>query len=156
MLDLTGDRVRRVVAALNVLAALGIAHFWYDFHYGSAFPVEELAPKIPHFEGYYAWETAFLVPDALLAVALATGGVRLWGRPRDALARTILTAASGAALFLAVLDLNYALRNGMYALGHPFSLVLASVPLQLIPLALGTIVLLALRPRREHGTPPGD
>ena len=136
------DRLLRILGATHVSTACGIVLFWVGFYSGVSFPKEELAPRIQHFEGYYAWETSFTVPDGLLALVLLVGGVMLLRAPRSELARTLLMAGSGALIFLGVLDFVYDYSQGMYALGHWFSWTLLFVALTLPPLGLATVVLL--------------
>ena len=55
---------------------------------------------------------------------------------------TTLKATSGACLFLGTLDLNYAVANGMFFLGHYFSYALVLNVSFLIPFGLISLVIL--------------
>lgn len=145
---MTRARNIRIIAALHLLTSIGTVLFWIGFYTGIVFPKEVLAPRIPHFEGYYAWETSFTVPDLIMATVMLVGGLRLWRDTSDGLGRSLLLAASGACAFLGVLDFTYGIRNGMYTLHHPFSLTVLSFGISL-PL-LGAISVYQL-----HKTPPG-
>jgi|GEM_PF-2312619 len=117
----------RIIAVANIVVAVNIFGFWIGFYSEMIFPIAELAPKIAHFEGYYAWEKSFTVPDCIMAIVAIVAAVRLLRDSQDEAGRLLLTAAAGAMIFLGVLDFNYAIANGMYTLGHPFSWILMSV-----------------------------
>ena len=134
--------VRRLAVA-HLLGALGIALFWIGFYTGLTFPRETLAEKIPSFEAYYAFEKAFTLPDLVTAAVATFAAARLLRDPSDETARSLILGASGALMFLAMLDLSYDLRNGMYDLGG-VSLEFLAVPL-LGLLGAATIALLGRR-----------
>lgn len=135
----------RFIAAINILGAAGFAWFWVSFHAGWSFPMEELRTLIPNFDGYYAWETSFIVPDLLVALVMGNAGLALLRNPQHRMATISLVFTAGACMFLVVLDTTYALRNGLYTLGHPFSYDLLSVPLGLTPVVLLTVGVLVPR-----------
>ena len=135
-------KATRFLALFHIVTAAEIIAFWVFFYSGVLFPEEVLAPRIAQFEGYYAWETAFTIPDSLMALAMVIGGVRLYRDDADSLGRTLLLAASGGCIFLGVLDANYGLANGMYALGHLYSWVLASIGVYMPIFGLVSIYLL--------------
>ncbi|WP_296442801.1 hypothetical protein [Rhodoferax sp. UBA5149] len=135
----------RFVAWINIAAALGFVWFWTSFHAGWSFPMEELRTLIPNFDGYYGWETSFIVPDLLVASAMGSAGLALLRNPQHRMAAISLVFTAGACMFLVVLDTTYALRNGLYTLGHPFSYDLLSVPLGLTPVVLLTLGVLGPR-----------
>lgn len=132
----------KALAVVHILGASGIFIFWIEFYTGTSFPIEFMREKIPHFEGYYAWETAFTVPDAILAGCMILGAVRLLRDQYDRVAITILKAASGACLFLGTLDFVYAFSNDMFFLGHFFSYSLALNVAFLIPFGLISLMIL--------------
>jgi hypothetical protein len=117
----------RSVAVGHLVVAAGIVLFWVGFHTELLFPVEVLRERILHFEGYYAWESSFTVPDLLTALVMVIGARGLLRDPASLLHRHLLMAASGALVFLGVLDFTYDARHGMYALGHWFSYVLLEI-----------------------------
>ena len=61
------DRRRRIVCWLQIATALGIALYWAGFFLLGAVP--ENPP-----EAYLAFERAFPLPDAVLALCLLAGG----------------------------------------------------------------------------------
>ena len=119
----------KILAIAHILTALGVIVFWIGFFTEIIFPVEYMKTKIPNFAGYYAWESSFVVPDSLMALAMIIGGVLLLKNQESQRARQILTAASGALIFLGVLDFTFDFRNGMYGLGHFFSYILLEIGL---------------------------
>lgn len=132
----------KILAGVYILGALGIFLFWIEFYAGINFPIELMREKIAHFEGYYAWEKAFTIPDCILAVGMIFGAVRLFRNQHDSLAITILKAASGACLFLGTLDFVYSATNGMFFLGHCFSYSLMLNVAFLIPFGVISLVML--------------
>jgi hypothetical protein len=139
----------KALAIVTLIGALGIFLFWIEFYTGISFPIELMKEKIPHFEGYYAWETAFTVPDCILGCSMIFGAIRLFRNPQDALAVTLLKATSGACLFLGVLDFTYSIRNGMFLLNHYYSFSLILNVVFLIPFGLISLLLL----HRNTGRP---
>lgn len=117
----------KILALLHILTAMNMFLFWAGFYSGLIFPKDVLQDKIANFDGYYAWETAFTVPDFLVAVVMMIGAVRILKNGRDMLGSVLLLAASGALIFLGVLDFNYGLTNGMFTLGHMFSFVILAI-----------------------------
>ncbi len=130
------------LAGVYIIGALGIFLFWFEFYSELSFPKDVMREKIAHFEGYYAWECAFTVPDCILACCMIFGAIRLFRNQQDALAITILKAASGACLFLGTLDFVYSISNGMFSLGHYYSYSLMLNVAFLIPFALISLVIL--------------
>jgi hypothetical protein len=142
-------KLTKLVAALHVMVGLELYLFWLAFYGGFIFPADELRPRIANFEGYYAWETSFTVPDLVMGAFMVFAGIRLFRNPADRAARTILVAASGGCAFLGTLDFVYDFANGMYALDHVFSYILLSVGVLLPPFGILSIYFL-------HRTAPGQ
>lgn len=132
----------RALAVVHILGALGIFIFWIEFYTGINFPTELMREKIANFEGYYAWETAFTIPDVILACCMILGAIRLLRDQYDRVAITTLKAASGACLFLGILDFVYAVSNSMFFLDHFFSYSLALNVVFLLPFGLISLMIL--------------
>lgn len=132
----------RWLAVAHVALAGVIALFWLAFYAEIIFQPDVLAPLIANFDGYYAWERAFTIPDLLLALSMAVGGLRLLRDDADQPAITLLLAASGACIFLGVLDFVYDSAHGMYNLGHVFSLALLAIALVMPPFGVLSILVL--------------
>lgn len=130
------------VAILNIMTALDTVGFWVGFFTETTFPIDELKPLIHNFEGYYAWERCFVVPDTILAIATLVASIRLLKNQGVLSAYLLLAACAGAWIFLGVLDFTYGITNGMYTLGHSFSYVLLSIGIGL-PI-MGSFTLWAL------------
>lgn len=115
------------IAILNLFVALDTTAFWIGFFTEATFPIDELKPLIKNFEGYYAWERCFVVPDMINAVVATIAAIRLIKERNDMLGMLLMAAAAGAWVFLGVLDFTYGITNGMYFLGHPFSMTLLTI-----------------------------
>jgi hypothetical protein len=95
----------KAIAVLELLTGIGIILFWIGF-----FTIG-LAPENPPL-CYFAYEHSFPLPDALLAIVLLAAGVQLmlnkpWGS-------RLSLAASGALVFLGLLDFSFNILNGIY------------------------------------------
>ncbi len=117
----------KAVAILNILVAINTLLFWVGFFTEVTFPVDELRPLIANFDGYYAWERCFVVPDTLLALTAIVAAIRIMQSSTDRLGLILLAASGGAWIFLGVLDFTYGVSNGMYTLGHSLSYTLLSI-----------------------------
>ncbi|MCE3009036.1 MAG: hypothetical protein LW875_00300 [Proteobacteria bacterium] len=125
------SRLWRLVMIGNLVVAGLLFLFWIGFYTEVIFPFETLSSRILHFEGYYAWETSFTVPDLFLAAALSWSASKLLRNSTDPFATLVLSSSAGALIFLGVLDFTYGIRHGMYELGHFFSWILLSIGLGL-------------------------
>lgn len=141
----------RLLAALQVVTALGLVVFWYAFFFGGAFPRSELAPLIPHFEGYRRWEEAFVVPDTILALGLAVSAVLLW-RGEGLL---VAAVATGGLMFLGVLDLTYGLSSGFFDVRHGFVTEVKLSAAGALASALVSVLLLRWAATEEPGRGQG-
>ncbi|MEA2011364.1 MAG: hypothetical protein U9N78_11725 [Actinomycetota bacterium] len=115
-----------IVAALEILAALGIAVYWITW-----FRQPHDEPWLP--DGYVEHETPFVYADAILAAVLVTAAVlqvtaappgeiemlipigRGAGRP---IGDSLGLVAAGMLAFLGVLDLAYFARTGLFKREH--------------------------------------
>ena len=70
------------IAIVNILVALDTLAFWIGFFTELTFPKEELSKLIPNFEGYYAWESSFVVPDSILAFITIFAAVQILKKQR--------------------------------------------------------------------------
>ena len=128
-----------VIAIINIIVAIEIFLFWLGFYTEFIFPIDILAPRIENFEGYYAWETSFTLPDFMLAAATLYAATRILKDNQDQFAKTMLASCAGGMMFLGVLDFSYDAFHGMYQLDHIFSYLLMSIGIGL-PL-LGAITI---------------
>ena len=98
-----------IVAALEVVAALGIAVFWVTW-----FRQPHDEPWLP--AGYVDHEAPFVYTDSLLAVLLViAAGLQVAEEP---IGDSLGLIAGGMLIFLGVLDLAYFARTGMFAREH--------------------------------------
>lgn len=122
-----GSKLLFWVLILNIVISLDTLYFWIGFFNGFGFPIEELKPLINNFEGYYAWERSFVVPDTILFITTLYATIRLLKNQGNINALLTLAVTTGAWLFLGVLDFTYGSTNGMYTLGHEYSNTLLGV-----------------------------
>jgi hypothetical protein len=101
----TADVGIRVLAALMVLGAAGIAVFWATWLRAS-----HTEPWLP--AGYVAHERAFVLPDSVLAVLLVvSAGLLLADLP---VGRSLALVAAGMLAFLGLVDAAYFARTGLF------------------------------------------
>ena len=103
MLDFVNPKI---VAAVQILTALGIAQFWIQW-----FRTEHNEPWLP--TGYTEHERCFVYPDSVLAVLMVVSAMLLI--LGDPLGERLTLVCGGMMLFLAVIDAAYFLQNGMFA-----------------------------------------
>ena len=106
---MTNDSVTWTIAALQVLAAIGIAGFWLTW-----FREPHDQSWLP--EGYVDHETPFVFADTMLSIVLIAAAV-LQVTERSA-GESLGLIAAGMLAFLGALDLAYFARTGMFARAH--------------------------------------
>lgn len=100
------DDGRRLISALEIVTGAGILLFWI------AFFTFGMAPENPP-AGYFAYEHSFPLPDGLMCILLIVAGILLLKNVKAALVLSLV--ASGALMFLGVLDFSFNIQNGIYA-----------------------------------------
>jgi hypothetical protein len=96
----------KIVAAVQILAALGIARFWTTW-----LRTEHEEPWLP--KGYVEHERCFVYPDSVLAILMVISAILLFAG--NALGERLTLVCGGMMLFLLVIDTAYFLQNGMFA-----------------------------------------
>jgi hypothetical protein len=103
---MTDDPAVLTVAALELLAAVGIAAFWVTW-----FREDHSQAWLP--SGYVQHERVFVFPDALLAVLLVvSAGLLVAGEP---LGRSLSLVCAGMLGFLGIIDAAYFWQTGLFA-----------------------------------------
>lgn len=96
----------RIIAAVQILVALGIAGFWVTW-----LRTEHQEPWLP--TGYVEHERCFVYPDSVLAaLMLVAATLLLLG---SSVGERLTLVCGGMMLFLTVIDTAYFLQNGMFA-----------------------------------------
>lgn len=134
----------RLVGVLNFATAVGIWTFWHNFYAGKLFDKQELAQLIPNFDGYYAWEISFTIPDIITSIFMALASLLVFFVPTNKSAHFVLSITTGAILFLGILDFNYGISTGLYNLPIDFAKELLLTGIWLPCLALFNILILWL------------
>ena len=99
------QREGRAIPILEIGTACGLILFWIGF-----FTIG-MAPENPP-ECYFAYEHAFPLPDLLLAALLLVSGILLLNG--KLLGRQLALVASGALIFLGLVDFSFNVQNGIY------------------------------------------
>ena len=96
----------RIVAAVQILTAVGIARFWATW-----LRTEHEEPWLP--TGYVEHERCFVYPDSVLAALMVVAAILLL--LGNALGERLTLVCGGMMLFLTVIDTAYFLQNGMFS-----------------------------------------
>ena len=129
------SRYVKAVARAQLATGFGIIVFWILF-----FTVG-LAPTNPPV-CYFAFEHAFPLPDAVLAIGLLGGGaLAITGRPEGV---TLSLVCAGGLLFLGLLDASFNLQNGIYTSGLTDGAIAIAVNLWCIALGIAIAVVVRL------------
>ena len=96
----------RIVAAVQILTAMGIARFWTTW-----LRTEHEEPWLP--TGYVEHERCFVYPDSVLAALMVVAAILLL--LGSSLGERLTLVCGGMMLFLTVIDTAYFLQNGMFA-----------------------------------------
>ena len=134
-----------IVIGIGIFAVIAIAAYWF-FWFVMPEVVQARTPADPDFAVYSAYELAFPLPDAFVAISAFVGVIGLW-KMRDWGFLSMLLA-SGGAIFLGLEDLLFDLENNMFV---PFNGAAAiELAIVLVIMALGPIMIVLLwRHRRE-------
>lgn len=136
------SKALKIIAIVNLLVAVGVVVFWIGFFTEILFPIAELRPLIHNFDGYYAWEKCFVVPDVLAAITTFWAAMNILRNKHLVANMMLLAACSGAWIFLGVLDFTYGISNNMYTLGHWFSYILLEIGIGLPIIGISTLYVL--------------
>lgn len=124
----------KIAAVLELALAVGMISFWIAFFTSDLVQIDD--PQIR--DAYLAFESAFPVPDAYLAVVLIIGGIGLLRR--ESYGRLFSFIGGASLVFLGLLDISFNTQHGIYSLGLDEAVMNLSINL----LCLGTGVFLIL------------
>ncbi len=123
----------RLISSLQIVTAVGLILFWI------AFFTVGMAPDKPP-ACYFAYEHAFPLPDGLLAVLLLVAGIMLMKKSPAGVKLSLV--ASGALMFLGVLDFGFNIQNGIYTASTIDLVINAFINLWCVGFGLVTAVVL--------------
>lgn len=130
---------------IGIFAVIAIAAYWAAWFLAPEL-VQSRTPADPDYAVYVAYEEAFPLPDAFVALAAFVGVIGLW-KMRDWGLLAMLLAAGGA-IFLGLEDLLFDLQHGLFV---PFSGAAAiELAIVLVLLALGPAMTILLWRQRHH------
>lgn len=134
-----------IVIGIGIFAFLAIVAYWVAWFFAPG-AVQSRTPADPDFAVYVAYEQAFPLPDAFVALASLVGVVGLW-KMRDWGFLSMLLAAGGA-FFLGLEDLFFDLQHNMFV---PFDgAAIIELLIVLVIMALGpTMTVLLWKHRKE-------
>jgi hypothetical protein len=138
----------RLAIALQLLAVVATALYWIIWFVNRAWLANQDTPA------YYAFENAFPLADAWMALASLAGAIALLRRHATALLFMLL--AGSASIYLGLLDVLYNLENGVYA-GATGASLAVEVVINLASFAI-PIYIIAFAWRARHvllGVPVG-
>ncbi len=131
--------------ALGLIAALGIFLYWLAW-FAAPELVQSRSPQDADYLIYVSYEQAFPVADAWIAIAALIGAIGLWQMRSWGFLFMLL--ASGAAIFLGLMDLSYDIQHSMFI---PFTAE-AAIELAIVAsvLSLGTCQIVLLWRNRKR------
>ena len=100
-----------IVIGIGIFAFVAISAYWF-FWFAVPGVVQSRTPADPDYLVYEAYELAFPLPDAFVAIAALVGVIGLW-KMKDWGFLSMLLAAGGA-FFLGLEDLLFDLENHMF------------------------------------------
>jgi hypothetical protein len=134
-----------IIIGIGLFACIAIVAYWF-FWFVVPGVVQSRTLADPGFAVYSAYESAFPLPDAFVAITSLFGVIGLW-KMKDWGFLSMLLAAGGA-IFLGLEDLLFDLENQMFT---PFNgAAVIELAIVLAILALGpTIITLLWKHRKE-------
>jgi hypothetical protein len=126
----------KIAAVLELVLAVGMISFWIAFFTSDLVQIDD--PKLR--EAYLAFESAFPVPDAYLAVVLIIGGIGLLRR--KSYGRLFSFIGGASLVFLGLLDVSFNTQHGIYSLGLDEAVMNLSI--NLICLGMGVFLILTI------------
>ena len=123
------------LAALLILTAIGVILYWVDFYArGTVHVVEE--------EWYIKFERAFPPADLWMSACALAGAVGLLTEQSYGVLFSLL--AAGSLIFLALMDINFAVQNGLYRLLASSSAMRSELFINLWTLGFGIALIVCL------------
>ena len=134
-----------IVIGIGIFAFVAIAAYWF-FWFAVPGVVQSRMPGDPDYAVYSAYELAFPLPDAFVAIAALVGVAGLWKMRGWGFLSMLL--AAGGALFLGLEDLLFDLENNLFV---PFTgAAVIELAIVLVILALGPAMIVLLWKHRKE------
>jgi hypothetical protein len=135
----------KIIALMELAIAAGILAFWTAF-----FSTDLVGISDPHLkEIYLAFESAFPAADFFLVFLLILGAVGLLRKMSYGFFFTLMAGA--CLIFLALLDISFNIRQGIYLLGLAESVL--NISINAVCLATGTFFVFKIW-SRQYRRPP--
>jgi hypothetical protein len=129
------SRYVKAVTRAQLATGFGIVVFWVLFFTVGLAPMNQ--PVC-----YFAFEHAFPLPDAVLAIGLLGGGApAITGQPEGV---TLSLVCAGGLLFLGLVDASFNLQNGIYTSSLTDGAMAIAVNLWCIALSIAIAVVMRL------------
>ncbi len=138
-------RAARILIGLGFFSTVAVALYWIAW-FAAPDLIQSRSPSAPDYGIYVAYEQAFPLGDAWLALASLLGAVGLLRRRPWGFLFMLL--AGSAAIFLGLMDLLYDLEHGMFVPLTPEAVIELAIVVLL--LALGPTVILITWTRRNE------
>ncbi|HXX66265.1 MAG TPA: hypothetical protein VEK07_03735 [Polyangiaceae bacterium] len=133
---------RRFIIGLLWFGAVATAAYWTIW-----FGVDRQWLATTHTPAYYAFENAFVLSDAWMAVTGVLAAVALHRHKASALLWMLLTGS--ASIYLAGMDILFDVENGIYVHGDPASVAVEAF-INVTCLAGGAAVIVFAWRHRQH------
>lgn len=128
-----------IVIGIGIFAVVAFTTYWLIW-FAAPGAVQSRMPGDPGFAIYEAFELAFLLADAFVAVSALVGVIGLWSMKDWGFLSMLL--AAGGAIFLGLEDLLFDLENQMFV---PFtSAAMVELAIVLVLLSLGPVMTVLL------------
>ncbi len=135
----------KIAAILELVLAAGIVSFWIAYFSADIVQISDPVLK----QKYLAFESAFPVPDAYLALVLVIGGIGLLRK--KSFGRLFSLMGGASLIFLGLLDISFNTLHGIYRLGLGEAVM--NLAINLICLGTGiflVMVIWASQKKRYH------
>jgi hypothetical protein len=122
-----------LMAALLLIGATTVALYWIAWFRGGS------DVQVSEDEAYLKFEKAFPVADAWLAVCMLVAAIGLLAG--ESYAYPFMLLAGSAGIFLGLMDVTYAVENGLYGLARTSAGMRIEAAMHVITLGVSALVI---------------